>query len=364
MGSKVHENLYLSLDKFNINQDIYYPIRKQALENDDEIKDDLDNKIVTSEVLQNYHRLFFNKKIAFLYQDLKLKTDLNGYDIVHATTLFSDGAIALKIWKEYRVPYILAVRGTDVNLFLKFRYDLYFLGKEIISNAKQIIFISNSLKNNFNRNIFIKSWKKSIFPDIKIIYNGIDSYWINNLYKRRELIKPINFLYIGKFNSNKNVIRLIRAFLKVNSTYGNLKLNLVGKGGNQEKEVKRLSEIHKGQINFHGPIYSPDKLKQMYRNNDVFAMTSIGETFGLVYVEALTQGLPLLYTQNQGIDGTFEEYVGESVNPKSIQSIASGIEKIIKNYSQYEIDKIDFSKFNWENIAKSYIDLYNKLSKK
>ena len=363
MGSKVHENLYQSLGKFNIEQTIYYPLRKHTAENVGNFKDDLNKIIITSKLLNNSYRLFFKKKINFLYQDLKSKLEVSGYDIVHATTLFSDGAVALKIWQEFKIPYIIAVRGTDINLFLNYRYDLHTLGEEIISNAKHLIFISNSLENNFNQNSFIRGLEKSILPNNKIIYNGLDPYWINNTVNRRRSTKPVSFLYIGKFNSNKNVVRLIKAFLKINNKHKNLQLNLVGSGGSQEKQVKKLSEKHKETINFYGPIYDSKELQKMYQANHIFAMTSIGETFGLVYVEALSQGLPILFTENQGIDGTFKEYVGERVNPKSINSIGEGMEKLIRNYSKYEIDKIDFSKFSWEGIAKTYLNLYKTILK-
>jgi len=360
MGSKVHENLYDNLDKLSVRQKIYYPLRKHAIEKVGKLKGDVNDFVTISKLLKNSHRVFFKKKINFLYRDLKSKIDLNECDIVHATTLFSDGAIALRIWREYKIPYIVAVRGTD-NFFLNYRYDLRSLGKEIISNAKYLIFISNSLEQNFNQNSFIKGLDNLVVPNNKIIYNGLDPFWVQNTIGKRDEVNPMNFLYIGKFNSNKNVVRLIKAFLKVTNKYENLQLNLVGSGGNQEKEVKKLSEKHKAKINFHGPIYDQKELQKMYQANDIFAMTSISETFGLVYVEALTQGLPILFTENQGIDGTFKEYVGESANPKSIDSIAEGLERLINNYSKYELDKIDFSIFSWDDIAKTYLDLYNKI---
>lgn len=364
MGSRVHVNLYRSLEKNGVEQAIYYPLRAHKISKVPTVKSELDSTIATSQVLSHFHRLFLKKKIDFLYSDLKEKIDLNNFDIVHATTLYSDGAIALKIWKEHKIPYILAVRGTDVNLFFKYRYDLHGLGKEIISNAKQLIFISNALEKNFEQTNFIKNLDKNIFPDKKLIFNGLDQFWIQNTRKRKTTKKPTKFLYIGKFNSNKNVLRLIKAFLKLSKKHKNLQLNLVGNGGRQEKKIKKIAEKHKGTINFLGPIYDKKELQRVYLNNDIFAMASISETFGLVYVEALTQGLPILFTKNQGIDGTFQKYIGEAVNPKSVNSIADGMEKLINNYSKYEVDAIDFSKFSWQGIAKTYLDLYQTILQK
>jgi len=71
--------------------------------------------------------------------------------------------------------------------------------------------------------------------------------------------------------------------------------------------------------------------------------------------------LPLLYCQDEGIDGVFSQKVGERCKDASDIEIASSLEKIIMNYNTYELDKIDFSIFRWENIAKVYYNLYTSV---
>ena len=364
LGSKVHENLYKNLKELGINQVIYHPIRKHSVGKLNKLDSNLLDDIRTSKVLHSLHRLFFRNKINFLYKDLQSKVDLMSFDIVHATTLFSDGALALKIFKEYGIPYIVAVRGTDVNLFIKYRYDLYSLGKEIILNAKHVIFISDSLEINFRNSAFFKKSGLCTHEKQLVIPNGIDPYWLNNVANNINKRKPQKFLYIGKFNENKNVLRLAKAFLNLSEKYENLTLNLVGNGGIQEQKIKELAKKYPGKINFYGPIYDKKELQKMYQANDIFAMASISETFGLVYLEALTQGLPILYSKNQGIDGTFKEKVGVSVNAKSIDSIIIGLETLVNNYSTFMIDDIDFSRFLWKDIAKNYMNLYTNILKK
>ena len=64
-------------------------------------------------------------------------------------------------------------------------------------------------------------------------------------------------------------------------------------------------------------------------------MPSFHETFGLVYIEAMSQGLPIIYTKGEGIDGYFKEAtVGYSVNPKDVKNIVKKIEMIIHNYNK------------------------------
>ena len=89
-------------------------------------------------------------------------------------------------------------------------------------------------------------------------------------------------------------------------------------------------------------------------------MVSIHETFGLVYLEALSQGLPILFSKNDGIDGTLPQNVGEAVDPLSPQNVKKGLINLIQNYHEYSNEAVDFKTFKWKNIAQKYHDIYLK----
>ena len=56
-----------------------------------------------------------------------------------------------------------------------------------------------------------------------------------------------------------------------------------------------------------------------YKSAHIFVMPSLTETFGIVFIEALSQGLPLIYTKGQGIDGYFPQgFVGYAYNPLDV----------------------------------------------
>src|SRR5690606_31462173 len=84
------------------------------------------------------------------------------------------------------------------------------------------------------------------------------------------------------------------------------------------------------------------------------------ETFGLVYVEAMLQGLPVLYTANEGIDGFYNEKIGEKVTSGDVEEIKQKLLLLIKNYNSYTIptEKLE-KKHNWKNIVLTYQNLYN-----
>ena len=94
-------------------------------------------------------------------------------------------------------------------------------------------------------------------------------------------------------------------------------------------------------------------------------MVSKPETFGLVYVEALSQHLPIIYAKGQGFDGFYPDgYVGYPAEAGNSEDIANKIELLIKNYAAIErnVEALDlYIDFSWSNIAKKYLSIYNTL---
>ena len=268
-NSKVHQNLYTRLDQLGLEQIVFNPVRENTRIGNNHIDFETANStIIYSKKMKRSHRILFRDKIRFLFKNLESHYDLRQLDIVHATTLFSDGAIALKIYKKYKIPYIIAIRGTDVSLFLKYRPDLSIRLKEILQNARCIIFLGEALKRQFLKNAYVKMFIPDLRNKLKVINNGIDDFWLENLAPKKK-VSPEKILYIGRFDYNKNTVGLIDGILKLKSVYPNLKLELVGKGGEYEGEIIKRSELH-DFITYHGPIYDKNKLKAIYRANHIF----------------------------------------------------------------------------------------------
>ena len=358
-GSKVHANLYKSLDRLGVKQTVFTYFRDVNLEGRNSFEA-TGTEFIYSNVLHLYHRALYHLKIRDVYQELQKRVDFSSFDCVHAVTLFSDGALAYRVKKDYGKPYVVSVRNTDVNTFLGYAPHTWLMGRKVLLDASKIVFISCALKEKFCSHIAIKGILSQIENKFVVQPNGIDDYWIEHVQRKEKYGHHI--LYVGKFNSNKNIVRLIKAISTLQQNYPDLQLNLVGGKGNQEKEVKKLIQKYSQWIHYHGEVYDKDVLRKIYDSNDIFAMPSIFETFGLVYIEALTQNLRLLYTKGQGIDGLFGKSVGESVNPLSVKDIKCRLAKLLS--CQYEYDgnqNIDFELFRWSIIAERYKRMYLNL---
>ena len=361
LWTKVHKNLYTQLDRLGVRQDIFTPLRKHSNPVDNRIDFTVPGSAVRfSGVLSGYHRVFFQQKIRKLYRDLDAFGIAGECDLVHATTLFSDGALAYELFRKYGKPYIVSIRNTDINMFLKYKPYLIFLARKILDNAQQLVFISQSNFDRFFDHPLVAMFALRYWKKAAVINNGIDRLWLENIdTRKRSCARQI--LFIGRFDRNKNAVRLIQAFMQLRAMRPGLKLSLVGGAGSQQGKVRRLAARHPQCIAFHGPVAPGAELIGLCRASDLFAMASHHETFGLVYVEAMTQGLPVLFARGQGIDRTFSENIGVSVDPSSVADIRRGLEQMIDNYASFDTSQVRFERFMWENIAARYLEMYRTI---
>jgi len=273
--------------------------------------------------------------------------------------MFSDGGVAYKAHKEFGIKYAVTIRNTDVNYFLRLMKHTFPYGRKILLNAEKIYFISVGLKELFEESSLCKSIYEDIKEKLVVQPNGIEDYWHEHICNANH--KDHDVLYIGEFTPNKNVGRLIEAVKKVRTVSGfqDCRLLLVGGGRDKNGEVEKLIKENSAFVEYLGKIYDKDRLSEIMRSCSVFAMPSITETFGLVYIEALSQNLPVIYTKHQGIDGMFDESVGLSVNPHSVDDISDAIVHILEAPQAFNNKKVDFTQFRWNEIAKRYIVMYH-----
>lgn len=362
-GSKVYERLTNSIDNIAGNyQYIYIPTRKEI--------DKKENKGNIS----YYDNVTYNSIDRILYYSRLIKTsssiekdiEIKKMDVIHAHTLFADGGVAYRLNKKYHVPYIVAIRSTDVREYIKKMPHAKLYMNKILKNASKIVFISPSLKKELGEHLD-NNTKEMVENKTVILPNGIDNYWHDNYNIAKEYIKKrneINFIQVSELDLNKNLYASIDVIKCLNQNGISAKLTVIGTGREEEryKDYVKESNMEKN-ILFVGYIKEKEKLKELYRKNDIFIMLSKRETFGLVYIEAMSQGLPIIYTRGTGIDKYFNDgEVGYSLSIDKTNEIMQVIPKILKNYKEMSFRCVEQSKnFKWHDIAEKYEKIYKEI---
>ena len=301
-------------------------------------------------------RLFFFLKEKKIMTMLIHSCNCEGFDIVHAHTLFVSGYIAYKLKKRYGIPYIVAVRNSDITIFYKYRFYLRSLGGKILKEAESIVFLSPHAKNQ----LFSKYLKKTEVNELEkktvIIPNGIDDYWHEHTRTQSKKFSGYNFIFWGDIDRNKNVVNSCKSLDKIVKQGQKVHFYVIGPC----KDSSVLDIVK--SYDFVEYLGKSDKetICRYADSSSIYIMPSFSETFGLSYIEAMSQGLPIIYSKGQGPDGYFDKNsVGCAVDPNNIQSICQGIEVIVGNYTQMSKNAINESyNFSWKSVAKTYKQLY------
>lgn len=366
-SSALYSELFYRISEMGITQEICAPARYTDVARS--LQQRNIGKTSRPLVIRNFwERLFFLSKVKRTTRAIVENHDINSFNITHAHSLFSDGAVALNLLRKFQIPYIVAVRNVDVNIFLKYALHLRKMGLEILQNACKVIFISSSYIEKLYS--FFPKLSKDKNHSIETIYNGVDDFWLKNRFTRFNLPKKeVRLLFVGDFCGNKNLLSVFKATEILRRRGFNLCIRAVGMGGRNDKSsyIKRvqISAFAKNYI-FLLPRMPKEQLALEMRDADLFILPSKHETFGLVYAEALSQGLPIIYSKGQGFDGIFPDgSVGFAVDPVNLNDIANAIEKSIASYATLtsNIKNLPIETlFNWYEIAQKYVKAYKAIA--
>ena len=234
--------------------------------------------------------------------------------------------------------------------------------KVLFNSCDKVIVVSKFLEKWLIEKVGLESNKIIYLPngcDTKFFFPGRDET------KRQQLGIRDNEIIIGTVGSLKELKdqeSLAKAFAKLNKSYNNLKLLIIGDGP-KRKDL----EIFVGDLGLAGRIIFTGNVADtavFYRAMDIFALTSISENEPNTLLEAMATGLPIVATDvgdvRYMLDG---ENGGIVVKPKDIYAIADGIEYFLKN-KQAARDKGGFVRkrteelFNLERMVSAYEKLY------
>ncbi len=355
---KIYVNLVRHLSEKGFEQIVYVPVRWQ-----EKIDGNRDDSIKNLEYHYSYilkrnllFKLRFHRKISIILNDLESKIDLKEVGLVHAHFLFSDGAVAHRLKRKYNIPYVVSVRATDIHTFFPYMIHLRKLGNKIINEAEKVIFLNHSYQN-----IFTQKYKMSFLNNRKdkylVIANAIEDVWFVRPPQNKRVENPVHLLYVGRIIKRKKLDIVIKALKELNKENNNrFRLEVVGDGD----YLKKARALADNNVIFHGRITDKDRLIKIYERCHIFAMPALRETFGLVYIEALSQGLPIIYCRGEGVDGFFKEgSIGYATSPNSVSEVVDGINKILKEYQALSRNAVyESNRFNWNDITNKYVEVY------
>ena len=276
------------------------------------------------------------------------------FDVVHAHWLIPQGIVQ----SFFKMPYLVTGHGGDVTSLNQ--GVLKALKRRCLQRAGAVTTVSQQLKQVI----------EEICPGkaVEIMPMGCDTREFSPSYRKENFFgqngKPV-VLFVGRLAEKKGVTYLIEAMKQVDAM-----LVIVGDGplrAQLEEQAKPLGD----KVQFLG-AKTHDQLAEIYASADVFAAPSVQakdgdvEGFGLVFLEAMASGLPVVASRSGGIPYLVHD--GENgllVEPGNVEELAGAIRKMISMEDLRNVVCANgmerIQNFTYTSVGKKYIKLLENL---
>lgn len=274
-----------------------------------------------------------------------------------AHTFWSDGALAYLLDKIYNCGFVATIRSTDIHVFFKYGFHLRPIMRAIAAAAACII----SPNVAYIKHVSKLPWLNIPHDKLRFIPNPISDWWLDSISARNSTHERdrLQLCFVGAFSRNKNIRAVIEACALVRDRGFPIRLSCAGGNLLQLKRATGLLSIP-SWVEVLGEIHDRPTLANLYRRSQALILPSYRETFGMVYLEALSQGCAIIFSKGQGVDGLFfEPYFQYSVDPSDVHSIAAAILSAINtefSLAPEESERL-LRPFSIDSILKNYAKL-------
>ncbi len=289
------------------------------------------------------------------------------FDLVHAHDWLVNDA-ATYISRKYNLPLVATIHATEYGrnrgIFTELQKQIHSIEGNLVSEAQEIICCSNYMSREIRKLFGIGAGNLSIIP------NGVDAGSINRGLKgngsRKAAAEGITIAFLGRLVPEKGAQFAIEAMPMIMNKHPEAILAIAGRGP-YEGELKRLAGLHGVSNNVKFLGYIDDETRnQLLAGASVAVFPSTYEPFGIVALEAMAVGTPVLVSDtgglgeivNHGIDGLkippgradlLAHYVLELLDCPGLAKSMShkGYQKVLNYYS-------------WDRIAQDTIKVYKR----
>ncbi len=240
-----------------------------------------------------------------------LKIVKKDFDIIHAHNGGPISFLGWEIAKTRGIPYVFTY-WTLIDRYTHYFWNgklatpavMRFVSRVICNYSDYLIVSTNRVKRELisygvNQQIHILPTGIELEE-----YNKIKKGFIRNKIKIGKDTRIL--LHVGRLGKEKSVDFLIKAFAEINKTLPNTVLVLVGSGTEEKALQELVIKLQlENRVHFLGS-FNPDSIPQVYADADIFLFASQTETQGMVIIEALASGLPIVAVKDEAFKNVVE----------------------------------------------------------
>lgn len=289
--------------------------------------------------------------LMFLYK--KAVKKVGKPDVIHAH-FYSIAAIASIIKRKTKIPFVITEHSSKLNKDANLISDLdKRLAIKAYSDADAVIAVSNALSKNLKNNFDVNS---------SVIHNIVDISSFQ--YVKRDNNQQFMFISVGNLLPIKGFDILIKAFAKAFHDDNDVTLSIVGEGEEREYLQSLINKYDvSDKVKLLGQMTRLD-LSLLMGEASAFVLASRSETFGVVYIEAMSSGMPVVATCCGGPEDFVNEDNGILVPVDAIDALSEALKTIrldIDNYDGLKISRECNERFSSQSIANEIERQYSGL---
>lgn len=276
-------------------------------------------------------------------------------DIIHVHR-YESGMLAIEIMEKYQIPYVVT-EHSSFFLLNTIPKSMEPIAQKTFENAKKNIAVSEH---------FASVLSKKYNLDFQYIPNIVDTdkFALKPEIQNHE---PFVFFNVASLTKNKNHKLMIDAFGKFNQEFPNSILRIAGTGVEEENILNQLKK--QGLVDkviLLGKLSREQIVNELHKCH-VFLLSSLFETFGVVIIEAMSTGTPVLSTRCGGAESIVKnDQLGLLVNPE-VQEYVTAMKKMYSTFSSYDstiIRDYAVNHFSQEVVAKQLVEVYTDVLNK
>ena len=294
-----------------------------------------------------YYLLWFKKTVQ------QIRALNKQVDIIHAHGAILNGTVAFLLSKQLKVPFVISEHTGPFskisNSFVKKRWAKY-----ILNRADKVFAVSSHLKSEM-----VKMGIRD--ENITVSFNPVDT----NLFQcKSNTVEVKNILFVSRLEPFKGGLRTLKAFHKVRKKNAGWCLTICGEGPEKEEIIKYVQAFKlKDCVTIKGVLTKPEYVRELHQAS-FLVFPSLHESFGLIPVEAMTCGLPVITTNTTAMPEYINEQNGVLLNTSSVDEISQAINAMINNLSTYKsvtISENMNARFGIDNFGKMLVKIYQSV---
>jgi len=198
---------------------------------------------------------------------------------------------------------------------------------------------------------------------IRTVHNGVDFKARETNDKKIDQIKEHFITFLGRITSQKGPSYFIDAASKILEKDKSFRFVMAGSGDLLESIIQKVNDLDLSSFFLFPGFVKGDEVQKVYAQSDVFVMPSVSEPFGIVPLEAMKQGVPVVISKQSGVSEVIKHAI--KVDFWDVDALADaiyglikypGVSKVMKGNAVEEVDTI-----SWKKAAKKVKIVYESL---